>query len=240
MIKKLKTYLLELEDITIHITQKRMRNLLIKICSPDATVKISAPFRISQKDIKNFAISKIDWIKKHQLKIRSQKRIPEPKFISGEEHNFFEKTYKLNVIEQQKKPSALINSDKIILYIKKDFTLAQKRKILDDFYRKNLKEIIPNYIKKWEEKMNLRVAKFGIKKMKTRWGTCNIRDKKIWISLELAKKPLACLEYIIVHEMVHLLERKHNKKFFSHMDKFLPNWKECDLQLKTKIKIDDD
>jgi predicted metal-dependent hydrolase len=229
----MKPYLLQLENIEIQITQKRIRNIHLKISPPNGAVTVSAPLSISQEKIKIFIISKLDWIKKVQLKIRSQKRAPEPKYISGEDHYFFDKKFSLEVLEQKGRARVMIDEDKIILFIKKDFTLKEKKKLFEDFYRNNLKKIIPNYIKKWEEKMNLKVAEFGIKKMKTRWGTCNIKDRRIWINLELAKKPIACLEYIVVHEMVHLLEKNHTKKFFSYMDKFLPNWQNCKIILRS-------
>ena len=116
------------------------------------------------------------------------------------------------------------DEEKIFLSVKKKSTIKLRKKILEEFYRSKLREIIPQYIAEFEPKMQVKVRYFGIKRMKTRWGTCNIRDQRIWLNLELAKKPLGCLKNIVVHEMNHLLERKHNKRFFALMDKFFPEW----------------
>ena len=223
---------ISLNGIKMHITRKRMRSLRIRICSPTGEVKISAPLRLSLKQIKHFITNKIDWIKRQQIKIFSQKRELPKKFIDGEEHYFLGEKHLLKVFEKNTAATALIRKNIIELHIKKNFTCEQKRKILENFYRIELKKIIPEFISVLEKKMNVTVKEFGIKKMKTRWGTCNPKAKRIWINLELAKKPLICLQYLITHEMVHLLERKHNKKFFAHMDHFMPSWRECKNELR--------
>jgi predicted metal-dependent hydrolase len=119
----------------------------------------------------------------------------------------------------------VLGDDVITLYVKKLSNFKQRQKLFDDFYRANLKKIIPPLIEKYEKKMDVKVKEFGIKKMKTRWGTCNTRDRRIWLNLELAKKPPQYLESIVVHEMVHFFEHRHNKNFFALMDKFMPDWK---------------
>lgn len=216
--------LLNLEGIAVNITQKKMKNLRISIHPPHGEVKISAPLRFSLKKIKAFVVSKLNWIKEQQSKVRSRKREHPKKFISGEPHNFLGEKYLLEIIEHGKAPSVVLKDNLLKLHVKKDSTLEQRRKALDDFYRSQLKKIIPKFISDLEKKMQVKVNEFGIKKMKTRWGTCNPRAKRIWINLELAKKPIECLEFIITHEMVHLLERKHNKKFFAYMTHFMPSW----------------
>ncbi len=231
----MQTYQLELEEIKIQVTQKRIKNLHLKICPPNALVKVSAPLRLTQNSIKSFITSRLSWIREKQIKILSQKRLPEKKYLNGEVHSFFGKDYELEILETNSKPFIILTTDKIKLHIRKNFTPSQRQKIISEWHRISLKKIIPNYIKKWEEKMNLRVNEFGIKKMKTRWGTCNIKAKRIWINLELAKKHETCLEYIVVHEMVHLLEKNHNKKFFAHMDNFMPDWRHWKKELKTML-----
>ncbi len=230
--QKTKKYLLQVNQTEILVTQKRIKNIHLKICVIDGLIKVSAPLYLSQDKIKTFVISKFDWILAAQTKLDGQKKFLEKKYINEENHYFFDKNYSLNLIEITGRPKVLIDENNINLFIKSGANLVEKKKLLEKFYRENLQKIIPNYIKKWEEKMNLRVEKFGIKKMKTRWGTCNIRAKRIWINLELAKKPIACLEYIIVHEMVHLFEKNHNKRFYAYMDQFLPNWRDHESELK--------
>jgi hypothetical protein len=135
------------------------------------------------------------------------------------------KRYLLKVIETEGKPKVEIRHDKLILQVRPVSTTEQRHIILHEWYRDQLKSIVPEYIAKWEEIMNVKVEEFGIKKMKTKWGTCNREAKRIWINLELAKKPLECLEYIVVHEMVHLLERNHNDRFIAFMNKYSPQWR---------------
>jgi predicted metal-dependent hydrolase len=137
----------------------------------------------------------------------------------------FADTYELKLLEKSRSNQVLINENFLELHVKKTSTLKTRQKIIDDFYRKNLSEKIPQFIAQYEPQMNVKVGEFRIKKMKTRWGTCSIKERRIWIALELSKRPISCLEFIVVHEMTHLLERKHNKRFFALMDKFMPNWR---------------
>ncbi len=223
--KKILKQKINVEGIEINLTQKRIKNLRLRICPPLGEVRISAPLRVSLKSIKKIIISKISWIKEAQIKILSRKKIQELKFISGEKHNFFGEEFLLEIIENSDSVKVFLSEEKIKIHSKKNLTLQQKRKILDEFYRAELKKIIPKFIQKYEQKMLVKVAEFGVKKMKTRWGTCNAKARRIWLNLELAKKPIQCLEFIIIHEMVHLLERNHSKKFYDLMDKFMCDWK---------------
>lgn len=225
--------LLNIDGIEIEVTQKKMKNLRIRIHPPHGEVKISAPLRLSFKKIRDFVISKLDWIKEHQTKIRSKKRAEPKKFISGEYHDFLGQKYLLEIVEQNKAAPAILKDDSLKLHVKNNSTLLQRKKAIDDFYRANLKKIIPKIIADLEKKMHVKVDEFGIKKMKTRWGTCNPRARRIWINLELAKTAPECLEFIVTHEMVHLLERGHNKKFFAHMDHFMPSWRKWQGELRS-------
>ena len=215
---------LKYQNIDLEIIQKRIRHLHIRIRAPLGQVRVSAPLHVAMAKILQFIDSKIAWIKESQDKISKTKFEPKKKFLSGEEHNFFDKKYLL-LIEEGAKNLVTLSGDKIILQSKNTSAIKKRQKILEDFYRQELKKLVAEYIKKWEVKMSVSVKEFGIKKMKTRWGTCNIKDQRIWINLELAKKPLQCLEYIVVHEMNHLLEKNHTKRFHSLMDQFLVDWK---------------
>jgi predicted metal-dependent hydrolase len=234
MIKpKILTQNVEIDGVKIFLSQKRIKNLHLRICPPFGDVKVSAPLRLNLEAIKSFILSKINWIKDRQIAIRNRKIAPELKFISDEEHYFFGKKYLLEIVENSNVSKVLLNEEKIKIYLKKKSTMQHRRKMLYDFYRVELKKIIPQFITKYEKIMKVEVKEFGVKRMKTRWGTCNVRVNRIWLNLELAKKPLQSLEFIIVHEMVHLLERKHSKRFYALMDKFMPEWKVC----KDKLKI---
>lgn len=216
---------IDLGIITVDVVQKNIKNLHLSVYPPKGRVTIAAPLRMDLDTIRIFAISKLGWIKKQQTKLRNQKRESPREFVTRESHYYLDKRYLLKVIEIDSKPSVTIKHDKLILQVRPGATAEQKKIILQEWYRERLKELVPRYIDKWERKMQVKVSEFGIKKMKTKWGTCNRDAKRIWINLELAKKPLQCLEYIIVHEMVHLLERNHNDRFIAYMNKLMPRWR---------------
>jgi hypothetical protein len=192
---------------------------------PTGSVRISAPRRMDLDSIRVFAVSKLSWIKKQQTKLRNQEREVPREYLNKESHYFKGKRYLLKVVEQNSAPAVVLKHTTIELYIRPGTSRDKRKAILDEWYRQRLKELLPLLIQKWEKKMGVQVNEFRIKKMKTRWGTCNIKEKRIWLNLELAKKPVECLEFIVVHEMVHLFERKHNDRFVSYMDKFMPRWK---------------
>lgn len=214
------------DNIEIKVTKKKIKNINLSVHSPYGEVRISAPYTMKDETIRVFALSKVEWIKKQQEKMKNRKVLAPLEFVTGESHYFLGNKYKLNIIWIDKNPARveLGESGYINVYIKQSATTLQKEKLLKEWYRAQLKLLIPPLIKKWEDIMGVQVEEFGVKQMKTRWGTCNTSAKRIWINLGLGKKPPHCLEYIVVHEMVHLLERNHNKRFTAYMDQFLPNW----------------
>ncbi len=213
-------------NIDIDVIRKNIKNIHLSVYPPDGRVRLAVPEKMNDEAIRIFAVSKLAWITKQRKRFGTQERQTEREFVSGESHYYFGARYLLNVVETTKKQYAELRGNKYIdLYVRPDSTAEKREKIMSDWYRQSLKKVIPDFIKKWEEIMGVTVNDWGVKLMKTRWGTCNVQDKRIWINLELAKKNPRCLEYIIVHEMVHLLERHHNGKFKAYMDKFLPNWK---------------
>jgi len=215
-----------LDNIEIEILKKNIKNIHLTVHPPYGTVKLSVPERMNNEAINEFAISRLSWIKKQREKFKFRDKIVLTEFISGESHYFFGTKYLLNVIQTEGKQHAeLRNNEYINLYVRPGSTKEKREEVLTEWYRSNLKIVIPEYIEKWEKIIGVSVKEWGVKFMKTRWGTCNIQAKRIWINLELAKKNTMCLEYIVVHELVHLLERHHNSVFYSYMDKFLPEWK---------------
>lgn len=218
--------------VTIDVTRKNVKNVNLRVYPSDGRVSISCPPMLSHKKILQFTEERIDWIKKHLEKPRkvTPKR---PNYVSGEIHSLWGEK-KILVVSESKKPrrAFVLNDEEIHLRIKPTDTVDTREKVLDNLYRTELKREIPGLIAKWEPVMGVSVNEFGVKKMKTRWGTCNIRAKRIWLNLELAKKDPACLEFIVVHELVHLLERLHSKRFYRLMDQFLPKWREHEKLLK--------
>ena len=213
-------------NIDIDLIRKNIKNIHLSVYPPDGRVRLAVPERMNDEAVRLFAVSKLAWITKQRKKFSEQDRQTAREFVSGESHYYFGTRYLLNVVETTGKQHIELRGNKYIdLYVRPESTVEKREKIMYDWYRQSLKKIIPAYIKKWEEIMRVTVNDWGVKLMKTKWGTCNVKDKRIWINLELAKKNPRCLEYIIVHEMVHLLERHHNEKYKAYMDKFLPNWK---------------
>jgi len=212
-------------EIDIDVTYKDIKNVHLGVYPPGGQVKISAPLRTASDVLRVFAISKLSWIKKQQLKFRTQEREQVKDFVSRESHYFLGKRYLLKVIEHDAPPRIEIKHDTLTMFVR-PATRAEKRQIiLEEWYRRNLKEIAPAIIAKHEKRLKVSVKQLGVKKMKTKWGTCNCKAGRIWLNLELAKKSREFIEYIIVHEMVHILERHHNEIFIAYMDKFLPKWR---------------
>jgi len=213
-------------QLSIDVVRKDIKNMHLAVYPPTGRVRIAAPLRISDEAIRLFAISKIAWIRKHQRNFISQDRQPKRQYEERESHYFFGKRYLLRIIEADAPPKVIVKSKTYLdLHIKPDATVKQKQTILNEWYRAELKKLIQPIIDKWERKVGVSVSDWQVKQMKTKWGTCNIEKKRIWINLELAKKPIHCLEYIIVHEMIHLLERHHNERFLALMEKYMPQWR---------------
>lgn len=214
-----------LGDICIDVVHKDIKNLHLSVYPPSGRVRISAPLRMDTATIRVFTVSKLGWIRKQQAKLREQEREAPREYINRESHYYLGKRFLLKVIEHNALPKVVLKHNTIELYVRKNASLDKNKAVLENWYRQRLKEMIPEYVNKWEKLMKVKVEEFAIKKMKTKWGTCTRKAGRVWLNLELAKKPLHCIEYIIVHEMVHLLERKHNEVFISYMDKFLPKWR---------------
>jgi predicted metal-dependent hydrolase len=146
--------------------------------------------------------------------------------VSGENHYFLGQPYQLQVVEQDRPAKVFLqDSASILLSVRPGANIQQRAKILYDWYREQLRTLLPTLLEKWQIALGVTASDWGIKKMKTRWGTCNIRARRVWINLELAKKPIECLEYIVVHELLHLVERRHSERFHALMDKYLPTWR---------------
>jgi len=221
-------------NITIDVVRKDIKNIHLAVYPPTGRVRIAAPLSVNEDTIQLFAISKLGWIKRNQRKFNSQERIPPREYKQREGHYFQGKRYLLNVIEVDAKPKVGIRGKRRIdLYVRPESSIEKKHEVLTEWYRSQLKKQIPPIIEKWEKKLELRVNEWQVKLMKTKWGSCNVEKKRIWLNLELAKKPGRCLEYIIVHEMIHLKERHHNERFLYYMDKYLPNWKQLKAELNS-------
>lgn len=216
---------IELGDICLDVIYKDIKNVHLSVHPPHGRVTISAPTQMDLDTIRLFSISKLGWIRKQQAKFENQKREAQREYVTRESHYYLGQRYLLKVLEHDASFKVVLKHNSIELYIRKGATMAQRDDILQGWYRQQLRELIPQYVAKIEQKLDVKVAEIRIRKMKTKWDTCNPDAKRIWLNTELAKKPIESIEYILFHEMVHLIERNHNDKFISYMDEFLPKWK---------------
>ncbi|MBL6986854.1 MAG: M48 family metallopeptidase [Methylobacter sp.] len=217
---------LTVSGINVQVVRKDIKNLHLAVYPPDGHVRVAVPRHVTDDNVRLAVVSKLGWIKKQQQAFNDQSRQSERKYISGECHYFLGKRYRLELIEYKGKSEIkLLQSGKLKMFVKPDASIENKEKLLNAWYRAELKKCISGLLDKWQPVVGEQVATWGVKKMKTKWGSCNIQQARIWLNLELAKKPIECVEYILVHEMVHLLERNHNDAFKNHMDRFLPQWR---------------
>lgn len=216
--------ILHIGSVEIEVTFKDIKNLHLSVHPPHGKVTIASPDFYDLEKVKIYAATKLGWIKREQAKILSQER-EEPKLmITRESHQFLGKRYLLKVIEANR-PKLTLKHSTIELYTLPSATFEQKHKTLYNWYKKELEAKIGNLLFDHAKIMNITNINFGIRKMKTKWGSCNIEKRMLWFNIELAKKPIDCIEYIIVHELIHLFERNHNKNFIILMDRFLPSWR---------------
>lgn len=216
---------IKLGDICLEVIHKDIRNVHLSVHPPHGRVTISAPLRMDLETIRLFSIAKLGWIRKQQTKLKNQKREAEREYLTRESHYYLGQRYLLKVIEQSTGPKVILKHNTIELYVRKGGTVKQREQILQSWYRQKLKELVLPCIAKQEKKMHVKVGEICVRAMKTKWGTCNPEARRIWLNTELAKKPIENIEYVLIHEMVHLLERNHSEKFIAYMNKFAPKWK---------------
>jgi predicted metal-dependent hydrolase len=217
---------ISVSGLIIDVIRKDIKNLHLSVMPPQGRVRVAAPLAVSDDRVRAAVVCRLAWIKRQQLEFEEQPRQSAREMVSGESHYFMGQRYLLEVIE---KPGMnkmdFKNNQKLRLYVGPGTGVKSRQEILLEWYRKQLKKRVAVLLTHWQRKIGVEVSDWGIKKMKTRWGTCNIAAKRIWLNLELAKKSPDCLEYVLVHELVHLLERHHNDQFRAHMDGFMPNWR---------------
>jgi predicted metal-dependent hydrolase len=223
-------------NISIEVFRKPIKNIHLRVYPPNGSIQISAPEQMELDSIRLFAITKLEWIKKKQEELKNFSRQSAREYISGENHYFKGNRYRLKVIYQHTDPHIELRGNQFLyLYVRKEATAERRAEILKDWYRANLKETLENLVSKWEKILDVNVEHWEIKQMKTLWGSCHSKRKSILFNLELAKKPIYCVEYIVAHELVHLIERNHNERFIALLDINLPNWKIIKEQLNDFI-----
>ena len=215
---------IKLGDIAVVVVRKDIKNVHLSVHPPTGRVTIAAPLRLSLDTIRVFAISKLSWIRQQQKKLHEQEREAPREYLNRESHYVWGERYLLKVIEADGPATIEISHRKMIFRTRPDWTQAKKQARLEAWYREQLKAAVPPLVAKWERLMAVKVERVFVQHMKTRWGSCNHKSGTIRLNTELAKKPRECLEYLVVHEMVHLLEPTHNARFVALMERFMPKW----------------
>lgn len=224
---------LTLGDIRVDVVLKDIKNVHLSVHPPNGRVRIAAPTRMELSNIRLYAISKLDWIKSQQRKLKAQQRETPREYLERESHYVWGKRYLLEVHESDAPSSIELKHRKLRLTVRPGTPEEKREQIMDRWYRDQAKCEAGKLIHKWEPIIGVKANGFYVQRMKTRWGSCNTNARTIRLNTELAKKPLECLEYIVVHELVHLLERTHNDRFRGYMENFLPNWQHVRRQLNS-------
>jgi predicted metal-dependent hydrolase len=212
--------------VPVEIVRKGIKNLHLGVYPPHGRVRVAAPLRVSDDAVRLAIVDKLAWIKRQRARYDAQLRQSAREMVSGESHYFLGQRYRLRVLKQAAVSKVIIrNNSTIELHLRREITSEQRERLLQRWYRQQLKELIPPILERWKTRLGVHANEWAIKKMKTKWGACNVHARRIWLNLELAKKPVQCLEYIVVHELVHLLERHHNDNFVALMNNFLPQWR---------------
>jgi len=212
--------------IRVEVVRKDIKNLHLGVYPPNGRVRVAAPLVVSDDAVRLAVIDKLGWVRRQQARFADQPRQSRREMVNGESHYYLGRRYRLRVHELDAPPRvALRGLASLDLFVRPGASAAQREVVLLQWYRAQLKELIPPLLAKWQRALKVKARACGVKKMKTKWGSCNPTTGSLWLNLELAKKPGQCLEYILVHELVHLLERHHNDRFMAVMDEFLPNWR---------------
>lgn len=218
---------LDIAGIRVEVVRKDIKNLHLGVYPPLGRVRVAVPLILSDEAVRLAIIDKLGWIKRQQLQFAEQPRQSAREMVSGETHYVFGQPHRLQVHTQDGPPHVRRRgNDWLDLFVRPGANQEQRESILLNWYREQLRERLPPLVEQWQTTLGVDASECRIKRMKTRWGSCNIAARRIWINLELAKKPVACLEYVVVHELTHLMERHHNARFIALMDTHLPSWRQ--------------
>lgn len=215
---------LDLGDISVDVVFKDIKNVHLSVYPPTGQVRIAAPKRMGMDTIRLYAIAKLGWIRQQQRKLRDQERETPREYLDRESHYLWGKRYLLKVIEIDEAPSIEVKHSKLVMRVRPGTGEDKKQALLAQWYREQLKKEVPPLISKWSKVIGVTIDRLFVRQMKTKWGSCNPQARTIRLNTELAKKPIECLEYVMVHELIHLLEPTHNDRFLMLMGRFIPSW----------------
>lgn len=222
---------IELGDIAISVTRKAVKNVHLSVLPPDGRVALTAPKNARLEVVRAYAITKLGWIRQQQAQLRSQARETPRAYVERETHYLWGRRYLLTVVEQATKPHVTLDHRRITLTVRPGSDQAKREKVIHSWHKSLLHEFIPPLIAKWETKLGVEVAAYFLQRMKTKWGSCNHKASNIRLNTELVKKPKDLVEYVLVHEMAHLLEPTHSARFISILDEHYPSWREARAEL---------
>src|SRR2546422_3143655 len=222
---------IDLGGVTVEVVKKDIRNLHLSVYPPSGRVRISAPLRMKLDTIRVFTITKLGWIRQQQRKLRDQQRETPREYLDRESHYLWGKRYLLQVIEIDGAAMVEVRHNRLVLQVRRAASNEKKQAVLEEWYREQLKRSASLMIDKWEPIIGVKIERFFAQRMKTKWGSCRPESRSIRLNTDLAKKPPQCLEYIVVHEMLHVIEPTHNRRFVTLMDQFIPQWRFCRAEL---------
>ena len=217
--------------IDIQVEKKRIKNMYIRVLPPEGLVCMAVPDSTTDDALRMFAVSRIAWIKRQKRQFAQQARQTKRQYVSGESYYVWGRRYRLEVVYSASRNSVFISGNRLVLQVRRESSTEQRENILNEWYREQLKLAIPQLLKKYERIIGVEAAEWHVKNMRTKWGSCIPERKRIWLNLQLAKKPQHCLEYVIAHELIHFFERKHSDSFTDAMNKFFPTWRSVKEEL---------
>jgi predicted metal-dependent hydrolase len=225
------TKTIQIGDLAVRVTLKNVRNVHLSVHPPDGRISLTAPTATRLDVARAYAISRIGWIREQQRKLKNQARESSRQFVTRESHYLWGRRYLLTVVRREAKPSVSLDHKRITVFVRADSDAKKRSEVMHEWHRSLLHKAVPSLIKKWEAKLGVKVTGYFLQRMKTKWGSCNYKAGHIRINTELVKKPKDLLEYVIVHEMTHLLERTHTDRFITMLDKYYPFWREARAEL---------
>jgi predicted metal-dependent hydrolase len=219
---------IEVRGIHVQVVRKAIKNLHLGVYPPYGKVRVAAPLAVSNQAVRLAVIEKLAWIARQRANFQRQPRMSKRELVSGESHYFLGRRFRLRLIEQDgmRGYGVRLTRSHLELVVRSNSTPAHRETLLNDWYRAQLRSVASSLIGKWQARLGVEVSTWGIRKMKTKWGACNPDSRRIWLNLELAKAPLECVEYIVLHELAHLLVRHHNEGFQALMDANMSGWRE--------------
>ena len=232
----IETHNIRVGALSVEVVRKNIKNLHLGVYPPNGRVRVAAPLVVDDEAVRLAVIDKLGWIKRQKARFADQPRQSQREMVNGESHYFLGQRYRLRVHEHEAPARVAVRGiASLDLFVRPGASTEQREAVLLHWYREQLRALIPPLLEKWQPILGVQARAWGIKKMKTKWGSCNPTAKRLWFNLELAKKPTMCLEYLVVHELVHLLERNHTERFTALMDGFLPNWSVCRATLNRGV-----